>query len=116
MVSFSHSGDVVRALQRCRDCFDPRTTSLMIVGDVKNPHRDPFGRGFISGFEERAEVQRRLARLDDRSRALMIMWHVFGYPVAQIARKLGLSRVHCYRLERAALEIMIDHDTEAASA
>ncbi|HVL90597.1 MAG TPA: sigma factor-like helix-turn-helix DNA-binding protein [Actinomycetota bacterium] len=108
MFSFAHPGDVVRALERSRDCFDPSSTSLMIVAETKNPHRDPFGRGFIAGFEERTELRKRLARLDERSRALVILWHAYGHPVAQIARRLGISRVHCYRLERRALDLMID--------
>jgi DNA-directed RNA polymerase specialized sigma24 family protein len=117
---FTHSGEIVRALRRYRDCYDPASTSIMAAGSGgRDPHRDPFGRGFVAHFEERSELLRRLARLDERSRSLLVLWHVAGHPVAHIARALQISRVHCYRLEKRALEVMLgeqDAGLAAASA
>lgn len=105
---FKHPKEIVRALQRYRDCYDPRTTSLMVFGGSSDPHADPFRAGFITNFEERAVLLERLAELEDRSRRLLVLWHVAGHPVAHIARMLQISRVHCYRLADAALESMCD--------
>jgi DNA-directed RNA polymerase specialized sigma subunit len=55
-----------------------------------------------------------LRALDERERRLLILWHVIGHPVAHIARMLGISRVHCYRLQNQALQDMLDpiHEPE----
>lgn len=104
-------GEIIRALLRFRDCYDPRTGSLMLVGSgQKDPHGEPFRPGFISGFEERAELQERLSRLEPRERLLLILWYIEGQPVTHIARSLGVSRVHCYRLKRKAFHALLDDD------
>lgn len=106
---FEEPGDVIRALVRFADCYDPKTASLMLVGAAtKDPHGDPFGNGFIAHFDERAELLVRMQRVDERARTLLVMWYVQGRPVAHIARALGISRVHCYRVQRRALAAMID--------
>lgn len=105
---FTHTGEVVRALQRYRDCYDPRTTSLMTFGGGSDPHAEPFRSGFIVNLEERAELVRRLEALEERERMLLVFWHVEGRPVTQIANALDWSRVHCYRVQRRALEKMLD--------
>ena len=111
---FSTPSDIVRALRRYRDCYDPRTTSLMQFGGPSDPHGEPFAKGFIGNFEERAELARRLESLEERNRKLLVMWHVEGHPVARIARILGISRVHCYRLQSSALEQMVDGELAGA--
>ncbi len=105
---FTHPAEVVRALKRYRDCYDPRSTSFMSTGGASDPHGEPFHAGFIANFDERAELELRLKRLDARERNLLILWHVVGHPVAHIARMLQVSRVHCYRLQGRALEAMVD--------
>ena len=113
---FSTPSDIVRALRRYRDCYDPRTTSLMQFGGPSDPHSDPFRKGFIANLEERAELARRLEGLAERERKLLVLWHVEGHPVARIGRMLGISRVHCYRLQKLALEQMTARDEANAGA
>jgi DNA-directed RNA polymerase specialized sigma24 family protein len=107
---FGSPGEIVRALKRYRDCYDPATTSLMAFGGPSDPHGEPFRKGFIANFEERAELARRLNTLGERERRLLVLWHVEGHPVARIGRMLGISRVHCYRLQKIALEAMTNLD------
>lgn len=85
----------------------------MQFGGASDPHGEPFRKGFISNFEERAELARRLSDLDERERRLLVLWHVEGHPVARIGRMLGISRVHCYRLQKIALEAMTTKVSEA---
>lgn len=114
---FFTSGEVIRALARFRDCYDPKSASLMLVGaHADDPHAEPFRQGFISRFDERSELVRRLSKLDERARRLLLLWHVEAVPVAQIARRLGISRVHCYRVNRRALEMMMDDAPASAAA
>lgn len=97
--------DVVRALVRFADVVDPRTGSLIVASSRgPDPEADPFRPGFLSGLEERDELVRRLERLDGRERRLLVLWYVLEWPVTSIARSLRVSRQHCYRLRRRALE------------
>lgn len=109
---FPTPGHLVHALLRLRDCYDPNTVSVMLVGaGEKDPHGEPFRPGFISHFDERAALQERLFRLEPRERLLVWLWYVEGRPVTQIARALHISRVHCYRLKRTALQTLLDETT-----
>jgi DNA-directed RNA polymerase specialized sigma24 family protein len=110
---FKQPADVVAALRRFRTYYDPKTASLLLVGrGGSDMDADPFRGGFLSTIEERHELLRRLGTLEPRARRLLVLWHVEGTPVASIARKLCMSRVHCYRVQRAALEKMIDPKVE----
>jgi DNA-directed RNA polymerase specialized sigma24 family protein len=105
---FGQAIDVVRALERIRDYYGPRSASLMVMGGNSDPHAEPFRSGFLGTFEERHEVVRRLMGLEERERSLLMLWHVVGTPVTDIARRLGMSRVHCYRVRARALASMLD--------
>lgn len=111
---FIDHADIVRALERLRDFTAPRSVSLMTLGGGSDPHAEPFRAGFLSTMDERHEVLRRLQRLDERARLLLLLWHVEGTPVTKIAARLGISRVHCYRVRRTALDAMVDRTADAA--
>ena len=53
---FTHPAEVVRALRRYRDCYDPRSTSLMAFGGPPDPHAEPFRAGFLQGPQVRAVI------------------------------------------------------------
>ena len=105
---FPERSDLVRALARYGDEAGPRTGSVMFVGGAPPRSRDPVHPGVIAGLEERAELARRLRRLDDRDRLLVFLWYVEGWSVPNIAARLGISRVHCYRVRDRALHAMLD--------
>lgn len=101
------ASDVIRNLLRYRDVFDPKSASILFAGKgTRGFGGEPFRGGFISRFEERTELARRLRRLPSRERALLYLWYVESLPVTEIAVRLGVSRVHCYRLRNRALREM----------
>jgi DNA-directed RNA polymerase specialized sigma24 family protein len=102
------------ALSRVRDDYGLRSRSVLSREGAWDPDGEPFGHGFLTGFEERTEVTRLLETLDPRERRLLILWYMEGHPVAAIARSLGISRVHCYRLRDRALRRMIEASTAKA--
>jgi len=105
---FPDRSDLVRALARYGDEAGPRTGSVMFVGGAPPRSHDPFHPGVIAGMEERAELARRLRRLNERDRLLVFLWYVEGWSVPNIAAHLGISRVHCYRVRDRALGAMLD--------
>ena len=103
--------DVIHALVRYEDVFDPKSSSILIAnGGHGGFDREPFRGNLLTRLEERAELRRRLARLGDRERELLYLWYVASWPAVKIARRLGISRVHCYRLRKRALDQMtVEH-------
>jgi DNA-directed RNA polymerase specialized sigma24 family protein len=101
--------DVIRALLRYREVVDPRTGSILFLGGGRRYRSDPFHPGFLAGMEERAELVRRLRRIEPRDRLLLFLWYVDGLPVTEIAQRMGISRMQCYRRrDRALKAIMVD--------
>lgn len=107
---FTHHSQIVRALERVGDYSAPKSTSLMVLSGGSDPHADPFRSGFLSTMDERHEVIRRLRLLDSRAQQLLLLWHVANHPVTEIAKQLKMSRVHCYRVRKQALEAMLAFD------
>lgn len=102
------ASDIIDGLARARAFFDPKTTSLMLPGRGEfNVSSEPFRAGFLDGIEERATLARLLRILDERSQKLMLLWYVQAQPVTDIARRLSVSRVHCYRMKNKALSRMV---------
>lgn len=114
--SFETPASVVCALKRYRDVFDPTTTSVILVSSNQfDPARGVF-RGLEGRLDEREELRRRmLERIPVRERKLLFLWYVADLPPARVAASLGISRMHCYRLRKVALEALCDADEEAAS-
>lgn len=107
--------EIIRALARTRHAVDPRTGSIIFVSGAKSGNKDPFGGVFLAGIEERSELVRRLRLIEPRDRKLLFLWYVEGLPVTTIAKRLGISRVHCYRLRKRALQQMTTPDVPDAS-
>jgi DNA-directed RNA polymerase specialized sigma24 family protein len=100
--------DITTGLMRAQSAYDPKTTSLMLPGRGQfNVSSEPFKAGFLDGVEERAILSRLLRLLDERSVKLMLHWYVEQRPVTDIARRLHVSRVHCYRMRNKALSRMV---------
>jgi hypothetical protein len=107
---FETPEQVAAALKRYRDVYDPKTTSLIIVSNhAFDTSGDPFSGDFLSGMGRREELRRRLREcVTPRARHLLFLWYVADLPVSSIARRLKISRIHCYRLRKDALTSMCD--------
>jgi DNA-directed RNA polymerase specialized sigma24 family protein len=101
--------DVIRAFGRCRDLDEPRSGSIVhrISSTGGDRSGDPFHPWLLAGLEERAELADRLRRVGPRERRLLFLWYAEGQPVSAIAKTLGISRVHCYRLRDRAIQAML---------
>lgn len=110
---FDARSEVIRALVRYADVFDPNTCSVILVGRAaKSFGRDPFRGGFIARIEERAELVRRLRRLHPRKRTVLCLWYMTSRTAVEIAKHVGVSRMHCYRLRNQALAEMARAEEE----
>ena len=106
---FGTVGQVVKALKAYRDYYHPKSASVLIASSkTTDVDADPFRRGFLDSIGTRTELLQRLASLEERERAVLMMWYVMDMPVREICARLSLSRSHCYRMRDRALMQMLD--------
>ncbi len=116
---FQSAGHVVRALKAFRDHYDPKSSSVMVaMNRTTDVDADPFRRGFLDSLDLRSELLGRLSSLDERERAVLMLWYLEDMSVPQICERMNLSRSHCYRLRDRAVAMMLDevNDLEVAEA
>jgi|ERR671924_1125144 DNA-directed RNA polymerase specialized sigma subunit len=103
-------GQVVRALKSYREYYHPKSSGILmgVISRTTDVDADPFRRGFLDSLELRTELLRRLSALDERERAVLMLWYVMDQPVHEICDSLSLSRSHCYRVRDRALANMTD--------
>jgi DNA-directed RNA polymerase specialized sigma subunit len=104
------SRDVVRCLITYSDWWQPATTSILQVGAARRAadRTDGMRAGVLETLDERTELRRRVDRLEDRERRLLFLWYVTELPVGEIARAVGLSRRHCFRVRSKALHKIVE--------
>lgn len=114
---FASRAEVIFALKRYRDMFDPRSGSIIALSrNGYDPEAEPFRVGFLNGIEVRGELlHRMMTRLGPRERLLLLLWYVADLPPGKVARRVGVSRVHCYRLRNQALEALADQPPQDES-
>lgn len=64
--------------------------------------------GLLESLDERSELRRRVDRLEDRERKLLFLWYVTELPVEEIARAVGVSRRHCFRVRSATIHKIVE--------
>jgi len=110
---FETVGQVVRTLKAYREYYHPKSSGVLLVSNrTTDVDADPFRKGFLDTLEARTELLRRLSSLDERERAVLMLWYVMDQPVRSICEQLELSRSHCYRLRDRALQNTLDAVTE----
>ena len=62
----------------------------------------------LETIDERTELCHRMQLVDERDRRLLFLWYVMELRPGDVARRIRVSRVHCYRLRQAALSALCD--------
>jgi DNA-directed RNA polymerase specialized sigma24 family protein len=108
--------DVVRALVTYTDWWQPLTSSVLQVGGARRSSGfdDGIRDGLLDTIDQRSELSRRVRRLEDRDRRILLLWYVKELPAHEVAREVGISRRHCFRRRSAALRALVDEDEQAA--
>jgi DNA-directed RNA polymerase specialized sigma subunit len=100
--------DVIRALVRYVDWWQPRSASVYRIGGRRTTKGDGIPAGLLETLDERAELCRRMELLSERDRHLLFLWYVEQAVVEDIARTLRLSRRQCFRVRAKALRVLTD--------
>jgi len=99
---------VARALITYTDWWQPTTASILQVGRRQLGERDGLHPGLLGSLDLRAELCRRMQRVEDRDRHLLYLWYVRQETVEDIARALRISRRQCFRRRAAAIRTVVD--------
>lgn len=102
--------EVIRCLVTYTDWWQPVTTSvLQIVGTGrKREAPDGLRPGLLEHLEERTELCRRMEQLKPRERLLLYLWYVKELEIPKIARRVGVSRRHVFRVRADAVKKIVD--------
>lgn len=102
--------EVVRCLVTYADWWQPATSSVLQVGAARRRGdlSDGMRAGVLNTLDERSELSRRVWRLKDRERTLLFFWYVTERPIQEIARAVGVSRRHCFRVRNKAIRKIVE--------
>jgi DNA-directed RNA polymerase specialized sigma subunit len=100
---------VIRALLRYTDWWQPVSTSIILVGAARRSSAisDGIPPGLLSTLDERSELCRRMEHLDERDRKLLYLWYLRQLAAQDIARELRISRRQCFRRRAAAIDELV---------
>ena len=101
---------VISGLKTLNDCYYLKSKSIVYANHdmPDSKYREPFRRGFLSEADKRFELVKRLNKLDDREKTTLLLFYTFSAPVDDIAKVVGVSWRHCYRIKKKGIENIID--------
>jgi len=108
--------DVITALVRYTDWWQPVTSSILVAGAARrsSDFSDGIRDGLLDSLDERAELRRRMARLAERDRRVLFLWYVRELEASEIARVLKLSRRQCFRIRAGAIDRLVEQGEAGA--
>jgi DNA-directed RNA polymerase specialized sigma subunit len=104
--------EVIGSLIRYTDWWQPTTSSVLQVGMARRGSdvADGIPDGLLETLDERAELCRRMRRIDDIDRSILFLWYVKQLAAQDIAREVGISRRQCFRRRARAIRILLDEE------
>jgi DNA-directed RNA polymerase specialized sigma subunit len=114
---FDSQAEVVRALVTYTDWWQPSTTSVIQVAAARrdSEFKDGLRPGLLENMDRRTELCRRMEHLKDRERVVLYLWYLKQLEAAEIARSVGVSRRHCFRIRSDAIRRIIDVGKDEAA-
>jgi DNA-directed RNA polymerase specialized sigma subunit len=104
---------VIGSLVRYTDWWQPITSSVLQVGWAKrgSDAADGIRQGLLETLDERAELCRRMRKIDETDRRILFLWYVRQLQAQDISKEVGISRRQCFRRRARAIRILIDEET-----
>jgi DNA-directed RNA polymerase specialized sigma subunit len=104
--------EVIGSLVRYTDWWQPATSSVLQAGRAKRAGglTDGIRQGLLETLDERAELSRRMQRIDDTDRRILFLWYVRQLQAQDISREVGISRRQCFRRRARALRVLVSED------
>ena len=114
----SSTDEVIRALLRYTDWWQPVTSSIIQIGAARRSSGfgDGVPEGLLATLGERTELCRRMQLVDDADRQVLFCWYVQQLSAKDIAKAMRVSRRQVFRRRGSAIRKILDlgQDPEAA--
>lgn len=106
--------EVIGSLIRYTDWWQPSTSSVLQVGWARRGSvlTDGIRPGLLDTLDERAELCRRMRRIDDTDRRILFLWYVKQLPAQDISTQVGISRRQCFRRRARAIRILLGEEAQ----
>jgi DNA-directed RNA polymerase specialized sigma subunit len=104
--------EVIGSLIRYTDWWQPITSSVLQVGWARRGSdlADGIPQGLLETLDERAELCRRMWRIDDTDRRILFLWYIAQLPAQDISRQVGISRRQCFRRRARAIRMLLNEE------
>lgn len=114
----SSPAEVIRCLMTYSDWWQPSSSSVLLVGAARrsNEAGDGFRAGVLDTLDERIELCRRVAMLEEADRRILLMWYVGQAPVAVVARHVGISVRQVFRRRARAIQRIVELGQDESDA
>jgi len=112
----SSSREVIWALLTYTDWWQPATTSILQgIHRRGGEHADGMRAGLLEHLDERTELCRRMEHLKDAERRVLYLWYLEQLAAEDIARKVGISRRHTFRVRSNAIRKIVELGEDEAA-
>jgi DNA-directed RNA polymerase specialized sigma24 family protein len=103
-------GEVIMALLRYTDWWQPTTSSVIQVGAARRSSSfgDGVPLGLLSTLDERTELCRRMQALDQVDRDILFLWYVKQLAAKDIASAKRVSRRQVFRRRLRAVRKIVE--------
>jgi len=110
--------DVERCLTTYADWWQPASSSILLVGGARRNSEigDGLSPGVLETLDERTELIRRVALLEERDRRLLVLWYIAQHPVRVIARHIGVSPRQVFRRRARAIRRIVELGEDVSEA
>ena len=111
---FDTPGEVINTLKTLNDYYCLKSNFIICPkhGKLDIKSREPFRPGFLDSIEIRKELIKRLNKLEEKEKTILLLFYTFGKPINYIERELHLSCRQCYRIKKKAIENIISFEKE----
>jgi DNA-directed RNA polymerase specialized sigma24 family protein len=103
-------GNVIFALLRYTDWWQPSTSSILQVGAARRARdlTDGLPTALLSTLDERSELARRMQLLEPDDRTVLFLWYVRQLSAMDIAREVKVSRRQVFRRRARAVRRIVE--------
>lgn len=103
-------GQVVGCLITYTDWWQPPTGSVLEVRRKRSRYEPgrTFRPGFVEELDQRAELRRRVAFLEEIDRRILYLCYVENRQLRDISLAVGLSTRQCTRRRKAAIDFLVE--------
>ncbi len=111
---FDSYEEVISTLKSLNDYYYIKSNFIICprLCKLNTGSRELFCFGFLDSIEKKRELVKRLKKLEEREKTVLLLFYSLGKSIGCIGQELHLSCRHCYRIKNKALEKIVNFGKE----